>query len=312
MRRFLFEIFVFFIIWFIVSLIIDIGYTNHLKKENIREVVIWEDIINSKVNADIVYLGSSRAADHYQPDVIDNILGTSSYNLGQYGQSIESDIIRYNMLKKYETDLPKLFIWDVYYASFNISSKYQDEQYTPFLFNKDIWDDVNRYSVHFNLFDKYIPLLRYWKKNVIPYYEALRNPKKGFVYNIDKWNPDEIIKIQKHSIDYYVDSNMFNEFTNTICNMKLNKCNVIVVFSPMHKKGQSAIKNLGLFVEQLQETTKQEHVIFLNFLDDSLCYDSTYFKNTMHLNEIGTDVFSEKIAHIIDSLSLLDNNTLSF
>ena len=306
MRIFIKNILLFFTGWIAISFIVDLFYTENLKKSNIREIAIWNDIFNSKIDSDIIYLGSSRTADHYQPQIIDSILGTRSYNLGQYGQTVESDIIRYNLLHKYEDRTPSLYVWDVYFASFNSSSKYQDEQYTPFLFNKDIWTAVNKKSKHFSIFDKCIPLLRYWRKGIIPHYEALRNPHKGFVYNIDEWDPDEIAKLQSNSLTYSVEEELFSEFCSTIDTLKKGGSDVIIVFSPLHIKGQRAMKNLNNLIYKLDSVSSTKQCIFANYLTDSICYDSTYFKNAMHLNKKGTDFFSAKFANLIDSLYNLD------
>ena len=288
MRKYIIKSFLFFIGWIAITIVIDFLYTNHLRKSNIREIV--------------VYIGSSRTADHYQPEIIDSILDTRSYNLGQYGQTIESDIIRYNLLQKYEDKTPSLYVWDVYFASFNSSSKYQDEQYTPFLFNDDIWTAVNSKSTHFSLFDKNVPLLRYWRKGIIPHYEALRNPHKGFVYNIDEWNPDEMANLKEESLTYSLNDRIFDEFCSTIDTMKKRGSDVIIVFSPLHIKGQKAMKNLNHLIYKLDSVSSMKHCVFANYLSDSICYDSSYFKNAMHLNKEGTNLFSAKFAHLIDSL----------
>ena len=302
MKKYLIKLIIFFIGWLAITIVIDFFYTNHLRKSKIREIVIWNDIINSKVNADIVYIGSSRTADHYQPEIIDSILGTRSYNLGQYGQTIESDIIRYKLLQKYEDKTPSLYVWDVYFASFNGSSKFQDEQYTPFLFNNDIWTVINSKSTHFSFFDKYVPLLRYWKKGIIPKYESLRNPLRGFVYNIDTWNPNEMANLKEGSLTYTIDDNFFKEFCSTIDTIKKEGSDVIIVFSPLHFKGQKAMKNLNQLIYKLDSVSAAKQCIFANYLSDPICHDSSYFKNAMHLNEKGTDFFSAKFAHFIDSL----------
>ena len=302
MKKYIIKIVLFFTGWLAITIIIDFFYTNYLRNSNIREIVIWNDIFNSKIDADIVYIGSSRTADHYQPEIIDSILGTRSYNLGQYGQTIESDIIRYKLLQKYEDKTPSLYVWDVYFASFNSSSKFQDEQYTPFLFNNDIWTAVNSKSTHFSIFDKYVPLLRYWRKGIIPKYEALKDPIRGFVYNIDTWNPDEIANLKEESLTYSIDESTFNEFCSTIDTMKKEGADVIIVFSPLHIKGQKAMKNLDHLIYKLDSVSSSKQCLFKNYLTDPICYDSSYFKNAMHLNEEGTDFFSAKFARLIDSL----------
>ena len=41
---------------------------------------------------------------------------------------------------------------------------------------------------------------------------------------------------------------------------------------------------------------------YLDYTYYELSYDTTYFYNTMHLNTIGADLFSKKLAQDLDSL----------
>lgn len=307
MGRFLKKFFLFVLIWIFIAISTDYLFTKHLLNSNVRELEIWEDIINDRLNAEIVILGSSRAADHYQPAIIDSISGLSSYNLGQYGKTIEDDFIRYNMLKNYSKRFPKYFVWDIYFGSFAYSSKYYDEQYTPFLLNKNIWYNVNRNSIHFSLFERYIPILRYWNKNMLYKFDYLPDPYKGFVYNRADWNPDEMRKLQDSSIVFHMEDALIKEFRSTIHKIKGNGSEVIVVFSPLYFQGQACINNLDCILDTIKTIVNDEQCFFLNYLEDSICFDSTYFKNAMHLNERGTDFFSAKFAHILDSIFLNRN-----
>ena len=302
MKKFSKEILFFFVFWLCIAIPIDLFYTKHLLNSNIREVEIWEDIINDKLNAEMVILGSSRAADHYQPAIIDSITRISSYNLGQYGKGIEDDLIRYNLLKKHSKHLPKYIVWDLYFNSFNYSGKYYDDQYTPFLFNKDIWGEINKNSAHFSILDKDIPLLRYWKKNMLHDYQFLPNPYKGFVYNRDTWHPEEMQKLKNNPINCSMEKALIDEFRNTVRDIKDNGSEVILVFSPLYYQGQYCVNNLSTILDTIQTIASEEKCPFLNYLYDTLSYDSTYFKNAMHLNERGTDAFSAKFAYIFDSL----------
>lgn len=76
---------------------------------------------------------------------------------------------------------------------------------------------------------------------------------------------------------------------------------------------------LGLYVEVERHTTDGRmdilvqtkdyvyifELLFLDYTNDPICYDTAYFYNAMHLNARGANLFTEKLAHDIDSLNLI-------
>lgn len=310
MKKFIRQLSLFMAVWFISTAAIDYIYTNQLHKQNIREVVIWDDILNDRVGSDIVILGSSRAADHYQPRIIDSILNVKSYNLGQYGKKADADIMRYEIVKRYSTTLPRCIIWDLYYGSLDYSTEYYDEQYTPFLFNEDIWKGVNRKHRHFTLLDKYVPILRYWKKGIFPHYEALQNPYRGFVYNVDYWNPTNMLKLRNDPISYIVDSEIVDEIDLTIKDMQQHNIDVILVYSPFYSDGQDCVNGFDSSVSIIKDIAVANRCVFLDYTEDPMCSDSSIFKNAQHLSPNGTDFFSSKFAWRLDSIFKASNPPL--
>lgn len=303
MKKFIISVIIFFCGWFVLSLFFDVCYTKRLHSKNIREIVIWDDILEDLLDSEMIILGSSRAADHYQPLIIDSVLQINSYNLGQYGKSADADIMRYNILKKYTKGLPSIIIWDLYFNSFNYSSQYYDEQFTPFLFNMDIWEEVNKHNRHFTLLDKFIPLLRYWKKNMLPIYdEFLPNPQRGFVYNIDKWNPSEMKELQENPMTCTIDTNIARDISLTLKDMRNNNIDVFIVFSPIYFKGKSCITNFDSIIKFISHLAYDNDCHFLDFSNDSICYDTSFFKNAMHLSPKGTDYYSYIFSRRLDSI----------
>ena len=57
---------------------------------------------------------------------------------------------------------------------------------------------------------------------------------------------------------------------------------------------------------EMYDTIAQRfNIPILDYNDISMCYDTTYFYNGTHLNKLGAEVFTTKLAHDIDSLGLL-------
>ena len=77
---------------------------------------------------------------------------------------------------------------------------------------------------------------------------------------------------------------------------------VVLVYSPFYIEGQKKIDNIEQVVDSFQAIADERRCLFLNYLNDSINYDSTLFKNAVHLNSTGADLFSAKLGHDLDSL----------
>lgn len=302
MKNFLKGNILFFIFWFVITGFIDFYYTKSIKKQHIREIDTWERILGDSIDANVFIIGSSRAMSHYKPSIIDSITGLNCYNFGLDGKTIESDIMLYNILKKHISDYPKHVIWDIFFGSFYYASKFGDQQYTPYLFNQEIWESINNDSVHFTLVDKYIPLLRYWRKQIFPIYNGFKDAQKGYSNLNERWSPEEMLEAKKNPLEYTIEPKLLLRFKQTIRDLKANGTNVILVISPFYYEGMDCVANISSIIDSIQLYANEEQCPLYNFTNDPICYDTSFFYNAWHLNDSGASLFSTKFAHIIDSL----------
>ena len=54
-----------------------------------------------------------------------------------------------------------------------------------------------------------------------------------------------------------------------------------------------------------QNIADRNNIPFLDYSNDPICYDTSYFYNAMHLNARGADIFTAKLAHDLDSLNII-------
>ena len=279
MKNFVKDIVLFFFIWFAITGFIDLYYTKDIKKQHIREIDTWERILGDSIDANVFILGSSRAMSHYKPSIIDSITGLNCYNFGLDGKTIESDIMLYNILKKHISEYPKYVIWDIHFNGFDFASKFGDQQYTPYLFNQEIWGNINNNRVHFTLVDKYIPLLRYWRKKVFPIYNGFKDSQKGY-YNLNgRWAPDDMLETIKNPLEFNIEPKLAISFKKTIKDLKANGTNVILVFSPFYFEGIKCVTNHNVFFDSIQIYANELQCPVYNYIKDPICYDTTFFYN---------------------------------
>ena len=90
-----------------------------LKKSRSYYYAEWNDIFNSKINADVLICGSSRAYVHLSPKIIDTILHIKSYNIGMNGTQFLMEYDRFRIYLKHNKK-PKYVIQTVDFASFSL------------------------------------------------------------------------------------------------------------------------------------------------------------------------------------------------
>lgn len=315
MRTFINSILLFLFGWLLLSAIVDFLLTKKIKSSPARDIVVWEDIFNAHIDADIIFLGSSRTCDHYNPMVIDSITGLRSYNLGLHAKNGDMDVLRYHLLKKYGNKQPRLIVWDVFHNTMTYSNTVCDYKLTPYVYDTDVWDALHNQRHGFKTIDRIIPLLRYWKHSEIidyaykPVHSDEKNPKQGFVGKDIPWFPHKTLRdMMGGGIECSYDTNIVKMVRSTIREMQNDGSTVILTYSPFYIEGQSKIKDLPIVVDSLQSLAASEHCLFLSFLNDRICFDSTLFANALHINRTGAIRFSRIFAYTIDTLVLTNNN----
>jgi len=144
---------------------IDVFISRNLKKSNSfaeGEYPVWNDVIDGKVNSDLVIYGSSRAWVHIDPAMISDSFKISAYNLGIDGHSFTLQYLRHSMLLQHNKK-PKIILYSLDLFTFRKRDDlYNLEQFLPYmLYNKQIRDATIGFK-GFNLWDYEIPLVRYY------------------------------------------------------------------------------------------------------------------------------------------------------
>lgn len=310
MKRFCVKILAYLLGAYLICSIIDHKLTIAIRHSQVREYQIWEDVFNSKITANMVVLGSSRAYAHYNPEIFDNILKTDFYNLGLNGKLVDLDVFRYHQYKKYNNHQPQYILWDIMPFSFDFSERYGDEQFMAYIWNKDIWKEIHNSRHGITWFDRLVPLLRYWRTNMIHSYpNAVMQVYKGYRKEFTPFDSKELNLISDNSLQCNYNSTVIGLFEKTIEEIKNDGSTVVLVFSPLYKDGQKKYCQLDVFIDTVAQIASRHNCLFLNYLPSTINEDSSLFKNATHLNSIGADVFSSLLTYDLDSIF---NITTSF
>ena len=297
----------------IINLLPDIGFSYGLLNYSKRyKYANWHHVLYDSINADLLILGSSRAWAQYDPHILDSSLLVQSYNLGVDGGGLERQLVTYKIYLCYQNKTPKYLIINFeYWGTWREEHPwgYQREQYFPLLLKPKARKLIEeKDGFYFNEF--YIPMCRYYLYGFSSLIKDFREEDdiieyKGYAGHEWKWDGKEFSKIE--SISFEPPQNLIEEFDCFLENSKLTGVNIVFVCSPIYIELTEKVNNLSEFYDLLHYYSEKYEIPVLDYIYDTLCYDTAYFYNATHLNKTGAELFTTKLCHDLDSLGILQN-----
>ncbi len=297
LRKFVQRLFSFLVLISLVGISLSYLIDSGLRKSNLIPYKAWNDVLGSKINADILIQGSSRAAVHYSPALIDSTFNLGSYNIGLDGKTFRIQYFRFLLYLKHNKQ-PKYIIQNVDNRTLGIDSGGFDPQFLPYLNINEIETAVERYNT-ITWPDKHIPLYKYHGnyelviKGLMSYfnfsYTQHKIDYKGFMTHDKKWDSSfrEYVKSRPNGWYDQVDSDtkgLFEEFLN-VCRDRGIK--VIFIYAPEFHESQKLSLSRDSITNIFTSFSKVYSIPFLDYSDNDICLDSSFFYNSHHLNSYG-------------------------
>lgn len=303
--------YLFYTILFISSFLVFDFFIGYFSKERIKKQTTgYSGIINNTINdsSNILILGSSRAANHYNSKIIQNNLNRSVFNGGMGGQgTFYCYAILNERLKK---NVPRLVILDL--APNIMIDKKQYEKLTvlyPLLDKYNSFYEVIKISPSYSNFLIQLNAYRYNSTAFQVFYDMFMptNLNDSFV-PIEGQINNSVILNNKNKVK--LTSNEENEilfkqldYVNKINNLcKLNGTKFIVFISPLFFDDKSLI----VVRKKMLHFLNENKILFHDFSSDAKYYNkNNLFKDVFHLNTLGSEIYSKDI-----SLFLLENKNV--
>jgi len=292
----------------------DFVVTNGLKKTGdseglgYQEFTTWNEIVSSSINANVLINGTSRAYRHINPMILDTLLNCKSYNIGMSDAEFSKQYVRFKTFEKYNPK-PDFIIQQVDYWTLSISDSDYDDRILPYL--KDIDKDlIDKYLKWVEFYYLKIPLLKYYSQPTqifrgtveffkIKHYTNSRT--KGFIATDSTWNSTAFNLILKQdSLIACRDPEAILLFDSYLRYCKENGIYVYMVFSPQYYKATEFTKGKQEVLDIYKIFSKKYDFPFLDYSNDTICYDTVYFYNATHLNRRGAEIFTRKLAKDIN------------
>ena len=311
MKKFLSMVLLFLGLLCLLAWGMDFLITRQFKKMDASPFANWNDIYNADIDADILIMGSSRAYVQFNPHVLDSVLKVNSYNLGMDGRAVESQVIKYHVYRREQQKKPQLVLFEVYQGTMDISNGYQRIQFVPYLTDAYLWQQTHKME-DFSWADMVIPCWRYRNyiqdiKEIINgtsyYCRPEQKAYKGFCDYDKPWDGSMLARID--TIIYSRQPEAIAEVERFLAECQREQIQVAFVIAPYYIGATRKIEDLDGWYRMISAIAEPFDVPILDYTYDSLSYDTTYFYNASHLNWAGAALFTQKLAHDLDSLGLV-------
>lgn len=292
MKKFILSILAFCFPLFIA----DFFLSEKVKTANGHMLESWYDLMHSQIDADIVIMGNSRVWVHINPLVLDSILGSDSYNLGIDGSTVNRQIHKYNLFRRYNKK-PKIIIQSIDAWCMGYGTGYEKEQLYPYFWN---WYLRNEFfeSEPFTAFEKYIPLYRY--RSFLPLSSGPRCLVKGYQGMDRHWDGSKFEKIK--DIKFAPNNITVKMFNDYLAKAKEEGIQVVLVYTPQYIGATKKTTNQAFMHEWYQQIANRYGFPILDYTYIDICKDTTFFYNAMHLNQKGAEIFSDSLANDLKKL----------
>lgn len=310
MKQFLLRLNIFLLIVFAGAWTIDCIISYRLRHNENRMFAAWNHIYRDSVNYDLLISGGSCAWAHYATQFIDSILGANSFNLGIDGSSIDRQILKYEKFSSIHGK-PKMLIQNIDLGTLAFTYGYEREQFFPYFFyDRDLMQKFDQYE-NFTIAEKYLPCYRYLGYDEVWLEALFRDNKKHFFEYLTKgycgrdYSWDGSVLATMDSLSFGYDTAALSLFTDFIENELSAGVEVLLVFSPIYQEVQDKLANLDEMYALYDSIANLYSLPILNYHTIDFKGDTSYFYNGTHLNRIGAELFTTRLAHDIDSLGLL-------
>ncbi len=306
MKKFIINLLVFLGAYLAVAYPLQWVVDTGLKKSDFsNEYKEWDDITKSRINADILIQGSSKARLQISPAEFEQAFNQSAYNLGMDGQHFRVQKWRFDVYLKYNKK-PKYIIQVIaLHELLHDELDYNYTQFIPYL-NEGF---IQRFGGHgfLNDLDFYVPLYKYCHvtgmieagaTNFFRKHDNRHYKYKGFRPSAKHWTDDELIAFKQsypHGMNIVIDHTAYLDFIDLVKRCKKENIDLILVCPPTPFVLQNLILNRDSVMGVYKNIANKFKLKYLDYSRDTICSDTAMFYNYDHLNTRGVAVFNKQL-----------------
>lgn len=264
-------------------------------------------IMDGRVNAQIVITGSSRAASHYDPRIIEAETGRTAFNLGRNGSQTDMQVA---VLKAYleHNRKPQIIIQNLDAFSFETTHEvYAPAQYLPYLYDPVLYQALEKINPN-TWKSRYMPLYGYVVDDMnFSWILGLRgffgwSPREDFFLGFNprakRWTDDfqRFKAANPEGVSWPIESSGIQALEDLARLCQEQGIQLIFVYSPEYREMQELTNNRREVFDRFRALTSRYGITFWDYSDWEYAGNVEYFTNSQHLNGEGASVFSKDVA----------------
>jgi len=267
----------------------------------------WNEVMQGRVNADVIISGSSRAAYQTDPRVIEKVIDLSVFNLGRTGSQTDVQLAVLNAYLEHNRK-PRLILHSLDSFSFVKTHEIFDPAlYVPYLGDNEIYKPLHRIYPDLAK-SRYIPLYGYVVEDMdFTWLMGLKGlvgifPKEdfflGFCPRDIKWTDDfdKYKRSNPNGVNFAIDQEGIQALEGLIKVCKENGIELVFVYSPEYTEMQAMTNNRTEIFAHFHDLTDKYHIPLWDYSAWKYAGDKEMFYNSEHLNAKGAAVFSSDLA----------------
>ena len=228
--------------------------TSGLRRVKTSQYGASNQIMQGKVNAQIVVTGSSRAASHYDPRIIQAAVGLNAFNLGRNGSQTDMQLA---VLRAYleHNRKPEIAIHNLDAFTFETTREvYDPAQYVPYLYDEELYEPLRQINPN-TWKSRYVPLYGYvvedmnfsWMIGLGAFFGW--SPHEdfflGFNPRVNKWTDDfqQFKSSNRNGVRWPIEPAGVRLLEDLVRLCKQTGIQLIFVYSPEYSRGMQALTN---------------------------------------------------------------------
>ncbi len=254
--------------------------------------------IANELKSDVLILGSSRAIHHYDPIIFEDSLGLTCYNCGEDGMGIILMYARYKLVC--ERIIPSIVVYD-FISEFDYEIDRDDIKYLKFLRplkrNPVVDSIINKISMveRFKLFSNLYTYNSVYLDIVSQFRSKSPSLARKYTYAPLTGMMSYVPQVENENDNFYTEDSIKVYYMNKLIqDCKTNGTKLFFVLSPRYG-GYDTNSNSWLSDLCLRHSIP----IYNHYSDLSFCENQEMFNDSYHLNKIGAEAFTSRVAHEI-------------
>jgi len=277
-----------------------------VRRINVGEFGVLNNIDSGGINAEIIISGSSRAYNGIHPGVIESVTGMSCYNIATNGTDLGVQLPK---LKWYlnHNQKPRVIIQDLSQFGEDISSTiFEPYKYLAFLEDDSLYNGLKRVNKRFWMHKYFYPSnLKYY--NLDFYYKLakeIKNSRKNHDFLINGFSPassewrgnlDLLHTKYPDGLPAHLPDEYKRYITELIQFCRSNEIILIIAILPNFVEISEIITVIDDVNAHYATLSDEEDVFYLNYTDSIISQERINFFNHTHLNLSGAEKLSERL-----------------